>query len=213
METLHIFDFIAAFIGLVYIYLEYKASIWLWLVGMIMPAIDIYVYWEAGLYADSGMAVYYTLAAIYGFVAWKMPRKTKNKPAQEVKISHIKKRETINATLAFAALWAVIYYILITFSNSTIPITDAFVNALSIVALWALAKKYIEQWLIWIVVDVVFTILAFHKGLIFKPSLYALYVIIAIFGYRKWLKTYREEKGKWDKTNNIMNVFNAKRRR
>lgn len=58
-------------VGLIYIYQEYKASIWLWLTGIIMPVIYMFVYYEAGLYADFGMQIYYTLAAIYGFLYWK----------------------------------------------------------------------------------------------------------------------------------------------
>lgn len=63
-------------VGLIYIYQEYKASIWLWLTGIIMPVIYMFVYYEAGLYADFGMQIYYTLAAIYGFLYWKFgPKK------------------------------------------------------------------------------------------------------------------------------------------
>ena len=66
------------------------------------------------------------------------------------------------------------------------PVADAFTTALSFVGIWALARKYLEQWLIWIVVDVVTCALYFHKGIPFKASLYGLYVAIAIFGYLKW---------------------------
>ena len=59
-------DITATIVGLVYIWLEYRASIYLWIAGIIMPAIDIFLYYEAGLYADFGMAIYYTLAALYG---------------------------------------------------------------------------------------------------------------------------------------------------
>jgi nicotinamide mononucleotide transporter len=91
------------------------------------------------------------------------------------------------AWLGVAALiWGVIYFLLSRFTNSNVPVADAFTTALSIVGIWALARKYIEQWFVWMVVDVVTCALYFYKDIPFKAGLYALYVIIAVFGYRKW---------------------------
>jgi nicotinamide mononucleotide transporter len=84
------------------------------------------------------------------------------------------------------AVWGIIYWLLITFTNSNVPLIDSFTTALSIVGIWALAHKYLEQWFIWIVVDVVTCGLYFYKDIPFKGGLYALYIIIAVFGYRKW---------------------------
>ena len=88
--------------------------------------------------------------------------------------------------LIIAAIWAVIYWLLVTFTNSNVPLADSFTTALSIVGIWALAHKYLEQWFIWIAVDVVTSVLYFYKDIPFKASLYALYVVIAIAGYFKW---------------------------
>lgn len=70
-NQLRILDVLSTVVGIVYIILEYRASIWLWFASIIMPLIDIVLYLEAGLYADFGMAIYYALAAIYGFAVWK----------------------------------------------------------------------------------------------------------------------------------------------
>jgi nicotinamide mononucleotide transporter len=90
--------------------------------------------------------------------------------------------------VGFFIAWGVVYYILITWTNSTVPVLDSFTNALSFVGLWALARKYLEQWLFWIVVDVVCCVLYIQKGIPFKAGLYGLYVLIAIAGYYKWKK-------------------------
>ena len=66
----HWLDIVTTILGLIYLVLEYRASIALWVVGIVMPAMDIYLYWSHGLYGDAGMAVYYTLAAIYGYAVW-----------------------------------------------------------------------------------------------------------------------------------------------
>ena len=182
----HGLDIFTTVLGLIYIWLEYRAHVALWVIGIIMPALDIILYWQHGLYGDAGMACYYTLAALYGLYVWKF-RKTKNLK-QELPISHMPKRQYLPATVGFFVAWGVVYYILITWTNSTVPVLDSFTNALSFVGLWALARKYLEQWLFWIVVDVVCCVLYIQKGIPFKAGLYGLYVLIAIAGYYKWIK-------------------------
>lgn len=178
-------DIVTTILGLIYIWLEYKAHIGLWIVGIIMPALDVYLYFTHGLYGDAGMAVYYTLAAIYGYIAWKLGAKQEE---ASLRISHTPVRMYLPILLFFLVAWWLTYYVLITWTNSTVPVLDAFTNALSFVGLWALSRKYIEQWFFWIVVDAVCTILYVQKGIPFKAGLYGLYVIIAVFGCFKWIK-------------------------
>lgn len=91
-------------------------------------------------------------------------------------------------TAVFAATFAGIAWILINFTDSNVPLLDSFTTALSIIGMWMLARKYVEQWWAWIGVDAVSTGLYVYKGLDFTAALYALYTIIAIFGYFKWKK-------------------------
>jgi nicotinamide mononucleotide transporter len=180
----HWLDILTTILGLIYIWLEYRAHIALWVIGIVMPALDIWLYWSHGLYGDAGMACYYTLAAFYGLFVWKF-KKTRKK-REPLPIIFMPRRKYLPALAGFLAAWAATYYVLITWTNSTVPVLDSFTNALSFVGLWALARKYVEQWLFWIVVDVVCTILYVYKGIPFKAALYGLYVVIAVFGYRKW---------------------------
>lgn len=189
----HWLDILSTILGIIYIVLEYRASIILWIVGIIMPAIDIFLFYSHGLYADFGMAIYYTLAAVYGYLFWLFGGKAKQGGGSDLHITHFKKKFILPSVLLMLCAWAAIYWILIEFTNSDVPITDSFVNALSFIGLWALAHKYLEQWLIWILVDVVCSILYAAKGLPFKASLYGLYVLIAILGYRSWKKKMDNE--------------------
>ena len=182
--TLDWLDILTTILGLIYIWLEYRAHIALWVIGIVMPALDVVLYWQHGLYGDAGMACYYTLAAVYGLMVWKFKKtRTKKEP---LPIIHKPVRQYLPVTVFFFVAWGVIYYILIRWTNSTVPVLDSFTNALSFVGLWALARKYVEQWLFWMVVDVVCTILYIQKGIPFKAGLYGLYVIIAFAGYLKW---------------------------
>ena len=193
MDTLRLLDILGFVVGLVYLWLEYKASIWLWLAGIIMPAIDLFLYYKAGLYADFGMAVYYCIAGIYGFLAWKFFKtkdrdQSKGNPAAGLPITRFPKQRILPTALIALLLWAGIWWILVHFTDSTVPIADAFTTALSIIALWALSRKYAEQWLIWLVVDLVCCVLYVRKGIPFKASIYGLYCVVAVLGYRKWLR-------------------------
>ena len=184
--TLDWLDILTTVLGLIYILLEYRASVWLWLFGIIMPALDIYLYWSHGLYGDAGMACYYVLAAIYGFAVWKF-KKTRN-THEELPIIKMPRDKYLPVAACFFMAWGVTYYILIRWTNSTVPLQDSFTNALSFVGMWALARKYVEQWLFWIVVDAVCSVLYIQKGIPFKAGLYGLYVVIAVVGYFKWMK-------------------------
>lgn len=209
----HWLDIVTTILGLVYLVLEYRASIALWVVGIVMPAMDIYLYWSHGLYGDAGMAVYYTLAAIYGYAVWKFGAKWKRMlkrsnaadtslnaagsdaseassaeggSSEELPITFFPRRLVLRTLGFFLLAWAATYYVLVAYTNSTVPLLDAFTNALSFVGLWALARKYVEQWLFWIAVDVVCCYLYVVKGIPFKAGLYGLYVVIAVLGYMKW---------------------------
>lgn len=229
----HWLDIVTTILGLIYLVLEYRASIALWVVGIVMPAMDIYLYWSHGLYGDAGMAVYYTLAAIYGYAVWKFGAKWKRMlkrkasgaagsdkaldtdgldkavdaagsdkavdsagsdkavdaaggSSEELLITFFPRRLILRTLGFFLLAWAATYYVLVAYTNSTVPLLDAFTNALSFVGLWALARKYVEQWLFWIAVDVVCCYLYVVKGIPFKAGLYGLYVVIAVMGYIKW---------------------------
>ena len=210
----HWLDIVTTILGLIYLILEYRASIALWVVGIVMPAMDIYLYWSHGLYGDAGMAVYYTLAAIYGYAVWKFGAKWKamikrkgsdkkegasavssdkteaasavSSSSEDLPITFFPRRLILRTLGFFVLAWAATYYVLVSYTNSTVPLLDAFTNALSFVGLWALARKYVEQWLFWIAVDVVCCYLYVVKGIPFKAGLYGLYVVIAVMGYLKW---------------------------
>ena len=197
--TAHWLDIVTTVLGLAYILLEYRASLWMWVVGFAMQALGIVLYYQKGLYADCGMEFYYLSMTVYGY--WKWVRGNQRDRSFDtsadssdpqppnlggLEITHIPLRLLACWSAIMAAVWTLIYWLLVTYTNSNVPLADSFTTALSLIGIWALAHKYLEQWFIWIAVDVVTSILYFYKDIPFKASLYALYVIIAIFGYMKW---------------------------
>lgn len=186
----HWLDITTTALGLAYILLEYKASVWMWVVGFFMQSLGIVLYYQKGLYADCGMEFYYLAMTVYGFIAWmRHKQKTSDLP-----IRHMPKNTALVWVGLGLVFWLAIYLILSHFTNSRVPIADSFTTAFSIVGIWALARKYLEQWFVWIIVDIVTCCLYFYKDIPFKASLYGLYVVIAVFGYFKWKKTIELEK-------------------
>lgn len=196
MDWLLTLDALGTICGLVYLYLEYNARIQLWLVSMVMPAIDIFVYFQAGLYADFGMAIYYLLAAIYGWAVWRGifgRGDNGSSRKEELPITRFPHKGILLIFGVFIAIWVVMYWVLTTFTNSTVPFVDSLANSLSIVALWMLSRKYVEQWLLWFVVDAILCVLYIYKGVPFHGILYGFYTVMAIIGYRKWVSLMSEK--------------------
>ena len=194
MDWLRILDIIGLVLGLIYLWLEYRASIWLWVVSIVMPIVNSFLLFGKGLYADFGMEFYYVVIAIYGYCCWRWGNK-KDK-GLELPISHYKLRHIAPSAIVFLALWGGIYWFLNYHTDSTVPILDSFTTALSAVAMWALARKYLEQWLMWLVVDAVSCALYIYKGIPFRAILYGFYTVIAVFGYFKWKKMMQAQQAR-----------------
>lgn len=163
-----------------------------------MPAIDIFLYWDRGLYGDFGLAIYYFVAGIYGFLAWQFWQRGKSdgQPVSVKPITHfpLTPRMITGWVGAFLVIWVVVWAFLNYWTNSTVPITDSLTNALSIMGMWMMARKYVEQWLVWIVADAIYVWLYAYKDLPFKATLYTFYIIVAFFGIRRWMQLMRNNK-------------------
>lgn len=174
--------------GLFYLWFEYHASRWMWLVSVIMPMISMWIYYDKGLYADFGINIYYLLIAIYGFLAWRRGGTGSTSHKEERRITRTPGWAWGLSAVAMLALWGGMGLFLDRCTDSTVPWADAFTTSLSIVGMWLLARKYLEQWWAWIVVDAVCVWLYAYKGIYFYSALYLIYTLIAFFGYRKWLR-------------------------
>ena len=194
-------EIIGAFLGLVYLYLEFRASIHLWVVGAIMPAIYIIVYFKEGIYAQSAIQLYYIMAAVYGWWVWRRQNTRHQRPSPDTPqpTESTPEIRCIPATVfgryvGLGALLTIpIYFLLRPYNASPyVAIMDAFIAAQSVVAMWMLSKKFAEQWLLWLIVDITCVVFYIYLSLTTETSLYAtallylLYSILALVGYRKW---------------------------
>ncbi|MDE7426866.1 MAG: nicotinamide riboside transporter PnuC [Muribaculaceae bacterium] len=188
--TAHGLEILGFIVGLAYLWFEYHANRMVWLASIIMPAISLWVYLSKGLYADFAINIYYLLIAVYGYAVWSIKgrKESGGHKSQALPISHLKPLTGVVLLVIFIILDIALTWVLLNFTDSTVPYADAFTTALSIVALWMMARKIAEQWLVWFVVDLVCVALYFYKDIPFYAVLYAVYCVIALFGYRKWVK-------------------------
>ena len=192
MNMLEIFG---AILGLIYIYLEFRASIHLWTVGAIMPVVYAIVYFQAELYAQGGIQLYYVAAALYGWGKWRNWKKRKQEgDPDEIPISRLNQIGFQRCLYLAAFLSLPIFGVLKYFNESNVAYFDALIASFSIVAMLMLAMKVAEQWIMWFIVDVACVILYLYLSLntdtqlFATAALYALYSILALVGYFKWKK-------------------------
>ncbi|MFO7755498.1 MAG: nicotinamide riboside transporter PnuC [Bacteroidales bacterium] len=183
----HYIEIFGALTGIIYVVLEIRQSIWLWPLGLLTSGIYVWVFFSTGFYADMGLQGYYVLISIYGWYWWL--RGAKKFDSGTLPVVHIKRKPAAVLLLVFLFLFAAIWYILNNYTDSSVPVGDAFTTALSIVATWMLARKMIEHWILWVVADIVSMGLYIYKGLYPTVILFVVYTVMAVIGYREWRKT------------------------
>lgn len=185
MQTIEI---IGAVVGLLYLFLEYRASKWLWPVGVLMPVFYVWIFFQSKFYADMGINIYYFFASIYGWIRWNRDRNE----GTGLPITHTTKRLILPLTVIGLALFGGILLILTRYTDSVVAPGDSLTTALSILGMWMLAQKYVEQWWIWFLVNLISCGLYLWKGLYPTSALFAIYAVISLFGYFKWAKLARQ---------------------
>lgn len=175
--------------GILYVILEVRQNSLLWPLGIITSATYIYVFFTGKFYADMGLQVYYVLISIYGWYFWS--RGGMKGEQEELPVVRINRQQLILLFVSFVVSWAGIWYILDNYTDSTIPLGDAFTTAMAIVATWMLTRKIIEQWFLWIIANVVSIALYIYKGLYPTVILYAVYAGMSIYGYQEWKRSIK----------------------
>jgi len=181
----HYFEVIAAGLGFIAIFLQIKQNVWYWLVSIVMVSMYIYIYIDAKLYADMSLQVYYLVISFYGWHMWLFGNKT-DRQSSELQVSFSSKALLRHLGMITFVLFFLIAWFLIQFTDSDLPYWDSFTTSLSFVATWMLARKKIENWLIWIVVDAASVGIYIYKHLYPTAVLFLFLTLLAIVGYKKW---------------------------
>jgi len=179
-------EIVGAILSLIYLYLSIKQKVGLWFFGIISSLFYIVIFFQTKFYADMSLQFYYVVISVYGWVNWKRGTQDSGK---ELPTTQMSKRLILNLTFVTGLIYFVYFLILSKFTDSTIPKADSLVGALSIVGTWMLARKLIENWLVWIVADALCVGLYIYKGLFPTTILFVIYTLMAVVGYFQWKKT------------------------
>lgn len=182
-QAFGVIEVIAVVTALIYVVLAAQAKKLCFAFGLISSAIYVYLATELQFYFDSVINLYYVLMSFYGWFAW-----SKQKNLKQSGIQSMSKKMLYILLLVGLFVTIILAFSADRFSSASLPYLDAFTTVFAIIATWMVIKKYIENWLIWIIVDLIAMGMYFYKGLILTSFLFGIYTVIASFGYFKWKK-------------------------
>lgn len=176
--------------GILCVYLAARNNIWSWPLAIISVSIYIIIFYDAKLYADAGLQIYFLITNVYGWYFWSR----KSEEDDKVPVSFASGKSIFLSLVAILIFTLLLGTFLYKGTDASFPYIDSFCTACSLVAQLFLARKIIENWLIWIFVDVIYVGVYLMKDLHLTAGMYALYVLIAAIGYINWKKEFRQAK-------------------
>lgn len=199
-----ILEFTATFFGLLSVYFSIRKNIWVYPTGIVSTALYVYILFKFGLLGDMLINFYYTVMSVYGWVLWAKS----SEDHVHVEVSRTTRREWLLCSLLFVIslilVTAVYYYkpLLDTQLSAEKVILgldhldwanwlDVFTTAIFLVGMWLMAKRRIENWIFWIVGDLICIPMMLHKGLGITSVQYLVFTVMAIIGYREWQRSLK----------------------
>lgn len=177
----------AVLLGIAYLLLAMRESLWCWYAAFASTSIFLVLFWNVSLLMESALQVYYLAMAVYGWWHWRSAPGGRG----ELPITRWRAAQHLRAIAAVLLISLVSGALLHRYSEAALPFLDSFTTWGSVLTTWMVARKVLENWLYWLVIDSVSIYLYLDRGLHLTALLFAAYLIIAIFGYRKWLLHYR----------------------
>jgi len=188
-----ILEAIAVFFGILSVWYAKKENILVFPTGIISVVIYIYICFFAKLYADMGINGVYFVMSVYGWYMWS--RKDDSKPL--LPIRWCTGKEHIISAVMLIGFFAILSYFLTHYTDSNVPVIDSATTSIFIVGMWLMARKKIENWIYWIIGDLISIPLYFYKDLALTSIQFTVFLVLAIMGFIEW----REKLRKSDITN------------
>ena len=184
----HYVEILGVIFSILYLIFSIRQNILLWPLGIASALLYMVVFYQSKFYADMGLNGYYVVISIYGWLLW---RKGSAEGGSKLAVSRLGKKHALILLGFTAAAFAGIGLILDRYTDSPVPYWDAFTTAVSFTATWLLARKILENWILWIIVDAVSMGLYLYRGLYPTLFLFAIYTTMAVICYLKWSRTYK----------------------
>lgn len=182
----HWIEMAGTLFGLLYLYFEYKASILMWPTGLLMSCFYVYVFFLSGFYSGAAINIYYIAMGIYGWLVWH------KKSSEQAELRQLRKPgHCILVIVAVTALWGILSWILGQ-TDSTVFVVDALITSLSLVAMWMLTQRYIQQWILLIVANAISIFAYAYTQLYFTSIMYIVYTAASMAAYFHWKKLAKQ---------------------
>jgi len=179
------FEAVGVLSGILSVWLTTRQKIWCWPVGIVSVSSFIVVFFRAKLYGAMGLQCVYVGLLAYGWYSWRHGGDGHG----ALRVSRLPKRLAFGLAVLGAAASGVAAYWLRARTDEALPHLDGFTTSFSLVAQWMQARKYLENWVLWVVVDVVYVGMSPSEGLTLTAGLYAVYVGLALLGFRDWRRS------------------------
>jgi nicotinamide mononucleotide transporter len=178
-------ELVAVIFGVVSVLLSVKENIWSWPTALINVALYTVLFHRTGLYSDMGLQVVYFVLSIYGWYEWLYGGKGRT----ELHVSRTPRSVWLALSGIAVAFWAVDGYATSHLPSVSLPYVDAATATVSLVAQYLMTRKYLENWTLWIIIDVVYVGMFIYKGLYLTAGNYAIYLVLAVMGHIAWKKS------------------------
>ncbi|MDA1080613.1 MAG: nicotinamide riboside transporter PnuC [Gemmatimonadetes bacterium] len=183
-------EVVAVVFGLVSVWLASRQHIASWPTAIVNVAIFFVLFWEARLYADSVLQLFYLTLSAYGWWAWLHggPRKAR------LRVSRAGRRVwAVGAPMALVG-GLTLGTVLARYTDSPVPYIDAMLTSTSLFAQWMMTRKMLENWIVWIIADIVYVPMFISRGLPFTSVQYAVFLVLAVMGFVGWRKSWNADR-------------------
>lgn len=185
MTWIEISGFVLTIIG---VFLSVYQNIWVWPVNILSPVAYVVLFYKNQLFGDMALQVFFIALAVYGGFQWS---RQEMKPKSAVRF--LAKRGYYFYSLITIIFFTFIYFILKNYTQTDVALYDGILTALSITATILAAKKFIENWIIWIIADAAYVFLLMYKNLYLTAILYGILVVLAAYGLLAWRKEWKSQ--------------------
>jgi nicotinamide mononucleotide transporter len=195
LQAMSLIEVIGVITGIAGVWLAARQHIWTWPISIVSVTAYVFVFYEARLYAVMGLSVFYIISSGYGWYEWLYG----GKGQKELKVSRVGRRELwvlIGLAVVFAGSLG---YFLDNYTDAHLSYTDSATTAVSLMAYWMMARKRLENWLVWLAVDVVYVGVYLYKELYLTAFLYFVFLILATIGYLDWKRDLQNHAAAEDK--------------
>jgi len=193
MDIITLIEQFAFVTGLIYVVLEILQKNFMWVVGILTGIACAYSFMVQHLYASMGLNIYYVFVSIWGLYQWRKDKSLMAESSADesknasIHLARLSPRTALVSLVIFVVGSALLILLLKAIGDSE-SVMDAIVTVMSAIGTWWLAKSYPQQWLVWILADILFTIMCFTSGMYWMTLLYVAYTASAIYGYYHWIK-------------------------